>query len=284
MLRQQRESNRRFDALRNSDQLSRNSAVARKIALQSIENIYRKPTKGEAKLLAPAKEDLRKYAQFLRQPGTGLIKLIADRGCADFIIVTNVSAQCLKYSMPGAGSSYSFRKENYRPRRLSDITFRDNNFQSAGIFAHALLVNVGDVSLEEISLQTEGLKFLNEFEATDDFEKAIEIDRQITGGIENDSFTYKRGLAAAENTTYVLRSIAYRGNYYRAIQGFVYNELDFDRRKDIIVAFRIIRREADGVTILWKRLAEKDSPKVKRKSKDDSDEKDNFLAKESVYQ
>ena len=79
-----------------------------------------------------------------------------------------------------------------------------------------------------------------------------------------------------------MRSIAYKGSYYRAIDGFLYDELDFDKRKDVTVAFRIIRRDEESVTIIWKQLAEKDSPKVKRKDKEDSDVKENkFLAKES---
>lgn len=282
-IRRQQESNRRYEALKGSGQWSR-STRSQKLALQSILNTYRKPSKEESKLLTPDKEDLKKYTQFLRQPETGLIKLIADQGCAEHTSVLNVSGECLKYSMPGGGASYSFRTENYRIRRLSDITFKDNSFQSSGILAHALLVNIGDVALEHISLQTAGLKFLTDFETTDDFERARKIDLRLIEGIQDSGFTYKRVLEAAENTTYVLRSIAYRGNHYRAVQGLVYDELDFDRRKDITVAFRIIRRDDDSVTILWKRLSEKNSPKVKKNGKDDSDVKENkLLAKKSEY-
>ena len=281
MIRQQEETNRRFDELRNSGNRANNN-LSRTLAIQNINNIYRKPTKNEFELLAPNKEDLKKYAQFLRQSNTGLLKLIDDQGCAENTIVVNASEDCLKYSMPGAGSSYSFRTENYRIRRLSDLTYTDDSFQSSGILAHAMLVNVGDIPLEQISLQTKGLKFLTEFQTVTDFDKAKEIDRQFFQGIEKDGFVYRRVLYAKENTTYILRSIAYKGSYYRAIDGFLYDELDFDKRKDVTVAFRIIRRDEESVTIIWKQLAEKDSPKVKRKDKEDSDVKENkFLAKES---
>ena len=162
MIRQQEETNRRFDALRNGGNRANNN-LSRTLAIQNINNIYRKPTKNEFELLAPNKEDLKKYAQFLRQSNTGLLKLIADQGCAENTNVLDVSEVCLKYSMPGAGSSYSFRTENYRIRRLSDLTYADDSFQSLGILAHAILVNVGDIPLEQISLQTKGLKFLTEF-------------------------------------------------------------------------------------------------------------------------
>ena len=281
MIRQQEETNRRFDALRNGGNRANNN-LSRTLAIQNINNIYRKPTKNEIELLAPNKEDLKKYAQFLRQSNTGLLKLIADKGCAENTIIVNASEDCLKYSMPGAGSSFSFRTANYRIRRLSDLTYTDDSFQSSGILAHAILVNVGDIPLEQISLQTKGLKFLTEFQTVTDFDKAKEIDRQFIEGIEKDGFIYRRGLFAKENTTYILRSIAYRGNYYRAIDGFLYDELDFDKRKDITIAFRIIHRDEESVTIIWKQLAEKDAPKVKRKNKEDSDVKENkFLAKTS---
>lgn len=279
-IRQQEDANVRFDALRNSGNRSGNN-VSRTIAIQNITNIYRKPTKDEFGLLVPNKEDLKKYAQFLRQSNTGLLKLIADKGCAENTNIVNASEVCLKYSMPGAGSSFSFRTANYRIRRLSDLTYTDDSFQSLGILAHAILVNVGDIPLEQISLQTKGLTFLNDFQTVTDFDKAKEIDRQFIEGIEKDGFVYRRGLFAKENTTYILRSIAYRGNYYRAIDGVLYDELDFDKRKDVTIAFRIIRRDEESVTIIWKQLAEKDSPKVKRKNKEDSDTKENkFLAKE----
>lgn len=282
LMRQQDENNRRFEALRNVSSAGTNSESSRRIALQNILNIYRKPTKKEFKLLAPEKEDYKKYEQFLSRSNTGLLKLVADQGCDENTNVLNVSEDCVKYSMPGAGSSYSFRIENYRLRRLSDLTYTDNSFQSLGIMAHAILVSVGDIPLEQVSLQTKGLKFLTDFKPAADFEKAKEIDLQFINGIEKDGFTYSRGLNAKENTTYILRSIAYQGSYYRTIQGFAYDELGFDKRKDITVAFRIIRRDEESVTIIWKRLEEKESPKVKRNDKEDSDKKENkFLAEET---
>ena len=113
-IRQQEDANVRFDALRNGGNRSGNN-VSRTIAIQNITNIYRKPTKNEFGLLAPNKEDLKKYAQFLRQSKTGLLKLIADKGCAENTNIVNASEDCLKYSMPGAGSSQPVRQFRKRP-------------------------------------------------------------------------------------------------------------------------------------------------------------------------
>jgi hypothetical protein len=86
-------------------------------------------------------------------------------------------------------------------------------------------------------------------------------------GIRRDGFLYRRGLFIVENTTFALRSIAYEGKHYRAINGLTYNEFDYDKRNDVIVVFRIVEKdEAGNVTILWKELSEKNSPKLKIKA------------------
>lgn len=280
MIRQNEETNRRFEALRSAGQYDgRISNSVRSAALQTIGNIYRKPTKEELKLLSANKDDLKRYAPFLQQPDTGMTKLMLDRGCAEYTSVLNVSEECLKYSMPGAGSSFSFRTENYRIRRLADINYTEEGFYSPGILTHSILVNIGDVPLEDVTLQTKGVKFLTDFETITDFEKAREADKQITGGIEKGGFFYSRKAATLEDTTYVLRSIAYRGSYFRAVQGFVYDELDFDDRRDITVAFRIIRRDDESVTILWRILVKQKSPAIKKPDKDDLKAEENkFMA------
>lgn len=269
-LRRQQETNRRFEALRSLGEYNRriNNSV-RSAALQTINNIYRKPNKEESKLLAAEKDDLKKYAPFLRGSDTGLTKLMMDRGCAEYTSVLNVSEECRKYTMPGAGSSFSFRTENYRIRRLADLTYREDGFYSPAVLSHSILVNIGDFPLEQTTMQTNGVKFLTDFETVTEFEKAREIDKQINDGIENGGFFYSRKAEAAENTTYILRVVAYRGSYFRAAWGFVYDELDFDDRRDVTVAFRIVRRDAESATILWKILANQKSPAIKKPNRDE---------------
>jgi len=232
---------------------------------QNVEPLYRKPTKKELKAIEPRRELFDKYAAFLRQPKTGLTKLIDDKGCAENTKVVVATENCLQYTMPGAGSSFSFRTENYRIPRLADLTFTDKSFQAGGVLLHGIFVNIGNVRLEEVNLQTKGLKYLADFQPEPDYEKGKNLDLQLMQGIRNDGFLYRRGLFVVENTTFALRSIAYSGKYFRAVKNLTYNEFAFDRRKDVIVVFRIVEKdEAGNVTILWKELQEKDSPEVKR--------------------
>ena len=232
---------------------------------KEVAPLYRKPTDKELKTVEPSREILEKFAGFLRQPNTGLTKLIDDKGCADNTKIVVATDNCLKYTMPGAGSSFSFRTESYRIGRLADLTYTDKSFQAAGVLLHGIFVNIGNVPLGDVTLATKGMKYLVEFQPEPDYEKGKAIDQQLTQGVKQDGFLYRRGLYTVENTTFALRSVAYGGKYFRAVRNLTYNEFDYDKRKDVIVVFRIVERDAEGsVTILWKMLQEKDSPEIKR--------------------
>lgn len=233
---------------------------------KNVEPLYRKPTSKELKTVEPRRELFAKYAEFLRQPDTGLTKLIDDKGCAGNTKVVVATDNCLKYTMPGAGSSFSFRTETYRIPRLSDITFTNKSFQAAGVLLHGIFVNLGDVPIEQVTLGTKGMKYLTDFQPVRDYKKGGAIDLQLTEGVRQDGFLYRRGLYIVENTTFALRSVAYGGKYFRAVNKITYNEFDYDKRKDVIVVFRIVEQDAENnVTILWKILQEKDSPDIKRR-------------------
>jgi len=241
-------------------------ALRQMILQASVQPIYRKPTRQELNTIAPSAGLLKQFDAFLSQENTGMFKLVVDSGCAGNLSIVSAKEKCLKFTMPGAGNSYSFRTNNYRIRHLADLTFTGSSFQVTGVLTHGILVNLGDVPLESVTLQTAGVKFLAEFQPADDFERAQIIDQQLVAGIKRDGFLYSRGLSALENTTYVLRSIAYNGKVMRSIRGIPYNELDFDNRKDITIAFRVVRSDFDGsLTILWKELLKKDAPKIRRK-------------------
>lgn len=235
------------------------------ILLDSIQPLYRKPTKKELEAIAPNQADLNKYADFLKQSKTGITKLMAQLNCSENTSVVSATPECLIYSMPGAGSSFSFRVDNYRIRRLADLTLAGDSFQATGTLINGIMVNLGDIPIEEVALTTKGVEFINEFEPPTDYNKAMEAAQQLQEGIEKNGFTYQNVLPVEENKTYFLRSIAYRGNSPRSVQGVTYDEFEFDKREDIFVAFRVIREDNDGnVTIVWKELKSQKSPKLKK--------------------
>lgn len=233
--------------------------------VQMIKSLYRKPNKKESALLAPKPADLSRYRRYLERPGTGLVKLMPDLGCGENPQVLVATPICRRYTMPGGGAAYSFRKQRYRIWRLADLLHKDGIIHAVGIRSQGILVTLGDVPLENVSLRTAAVRFLIEFQPETEFEDAKKQNRKLLEGITRNGFYYRKALRAVENTTYVLRSVAYRGRFYRAVGGVVYNELDYDKRRDVIIAFRIVRQDSsDGsITLLWKELANRKSPKLK---------------------
>ncbi len=233
-------------------------------ALENLALLYHKTTDKELKLLAPNVEDLAKFKIFLQQPDTGIFKLAADIGCSDDTNILVATPDCLDYTMSGGGNSYSFRMKDYRLRRLADINFTNSSFQASGVFLHGFFAELGDIPLEQVNLQTKGVEFAAAFKPEPNFEKAKEIDSQLANGISENGFSYRRAVAAKDDTTYILRSIAYKRKFSRYVDGLTYDEMHYDKRKDVLIAFRVIRRDDNGsLTVVWKQLRSQSSPKTK---------------------
>ena len=247
-----------------SDQSSRGRPPG-PAAIANIGGIYREPTKKELKKITPDAADLQKFANFLRSRRTGIVKLESYSGCGDSTRVISASEDCLKYSIPGGGSDYSFRKNNYRLARLADLRYGQGVFSSPGVLQQAVFVGLGDVPLESVGTATPGTSYIADLAPPKQLSIAVSFGENLSRGIEKDGFYYASEIRAVEGITYVLRSIAYEGKVFRSIGGVVFNEIDLDDRADIIVAFRIIRvHETGAVTILWKELDKKEAPELVR--------------------
>lgn len=236
---------------------------------QEIEDLYRKTGKKDLTLLAVNSDSSAKYKAFLQQKNTGLIKLLPNADCNKDLNVVTAKEKCLKYDFPGAGSSYSFRLADYRINRLSDLIFDGESFLSNGVWSQGILVAVGDIPLEKLTVEDPAMKYLIDFQPSVEQSKAGEDQQKLIDGVKINGYTYAQSAGVMQNTTYALRSIAYQGKFYREHKGIIYDELAFDKRKDIIVGFRIIGKEPDGsILVLWKEMSRKDSPKfLPRKDK-----------------
>jgi hypothetical protein len=95
-------------------------------------------------------------------------------------------------------------------------------------------------------LEHPAVEYLSQFKTPTKESDARTQWRQLDLGLTINEITYKRDLPALVNKTYVLRSI----NYEQA---------------DILVAFRVIRRDADGsVIVAWKTLKKFPVPRLER--------------------
>ncbi len=256
--------NEKYDRLHSIEMMIPKNRVEGHPLLDPKKGIYRNPGKDEVAILAAAEPLVVEYADFLEKRNTGIIKFNADSSCVSDTDVIVASEKCLAYKMPGAGAAYSFRTESYRLPRLADVILLDGIFRTGGVFQHVIMAELGDVPIEAVTLETNGLKYLVDLKPVRDGDEFMRFDDQIVKGINADGFLYRKGHPVKENSTFALRSIAYRGTFIRSVDGIRYDELEFDKRRDVIVAFRVVERDAAGnITIVWKRLKDAESPRLK---------------------
>lgn len=226
-------------------------------------------SKEEKRKLAPAAADLTKYKTFLQSPNTGIFRLFPDSGCRSFGVV-RVDGDCA--NAVADGWNYSFRRSKYSASDFGDVQFKNGKLTSRGFLLQGIFTPLGDVAPESVSLADGALKFLLDFAPSDKSAKMNRQLEQITEGIKIGGYKYTNSVDAAENTTYALRAVAYRLAAESA-RRFSPNNINFDpkflsltddKRIDLIVVFRIVRRaeEDGGITIIWKELQRREAPKL----------------------
>ena len=209
---------------------------ARAQAAADIESLRAQLKAKEAVLLSAPSEDRKAHAEFLAQKGTGLVRLLPREKWDG------------KLSTRGDGAFYSFASRTHEYGRATDIGL-DQDYFGVG-FAGAsfgFMSNVGDVPLELLSVDAEPVRFPASFRAP-----TLEADARAAyrsfevDGRREGEFVYKNHLPVAVGSTYVVRSINYD-------------------ESDVLVAFRVIRKDTDGsVVLLWKMLEEFPKPTLQR--------------------
>jgi hypothetical protein len=258
--------NARFDRLRSMEIMIPKDRAAVHPLLDPKTGIYRRPGKDEVLVLGVAQPLLTKYEAFLKAPDTGIVKLNAESSCISDKDILVASEQCLPFKMPGAGTAYSFRTGSYRLPRLADVILIDGIFRTGGIFQQVVMAELGDIPIEDVTLNTIGMKRLVDLQPVKDSEEFAKFGALNSKGIWSDGLLYRNGQRVKIDSTFALRSIAYRGNYFRSIDGISYDELEYDKRRDVIVAFRVVDKDENGnVTITWKRLRDIEAPKLEVK-------------------
>lgn len=262
--REQAARNKRFDNIQNRIFNPKTTPDNRTNVINGARKAFpfKQKINGEQKKrLLPAQSDLTQYASFLGQPKTGLIKLFSDAGCEKNAYLLRADQECLNW-IPNSGF-YSFREREYTTEYLADIRLEDDFLVSDGVLSHGILVALGKIPLENVTLDSAGMSFLVNFQPEQKNRDAYQQFVQITNGLKSDGFLYKNTLPVDSETTYALRVIAYRGKYLQTYRGFRFNLLEGDKRADITLAFRVIRKSNDGsVSLLWKELRSEQAIKL----------------------
>lgn len=194
--------------------------------LQSkMESLHTQIQAKEKVFLAPSAEDLATFGEFLRQPDTGIARLMPRETYDGKLLIR------------GGGAYYSFARMTNETGFGSEIGLEQGQLRVG--FAGAdfgFLTSLGDVAIESVTAEQRGVSLLAEFKTPSAEPDAREQQRRSGTGFEADGFTYRNVLPANLNTTYAVRAINYR-------------------LSDLLVVFRITRQDSDGSLILvWKIL------------------------------
>jgi len=193
--------------------------------ISEIDSLHSQLKAKEAELLSPSEEDKTAFADFLKQPETGLIRLLPREKFKG------------KLSIRGDGTFYSFAQLSQEYGHGSDIGLEKEKLRVgfAGV-SYGFLLMLGDVPLEDVDLETAGVPFLSNYVAPSTMHAATEEKRRKIEGVQANGLTYRGEIPAVVKKTYIVRSIEYRSS-------------------DTLVAFRIVRQDTDGsLIILWKML------------------------------
>ncbi|HEV2859495.1 MAG TPA: hypothetical protein VGX48_00655 [Pyrinomonadaceae bacterium] len=202
-------------------------------AAAEIESLREQIKAREAVLLAPAPEDYEAHAAFLSQPETGLLRLLPREKWNS------------KLSTRGDGAFYSFARKTHEYGYGTDIGLEGDKLQVGFAGANfGFVANLGDIPLASVTTESEGVKYLAAFDTPAGEPEAREQQRRTRAGFEVDGHRYTNRLPAAANNTYIMRSVDYQNS-------------------DTLVAFRVLRKDADGsVVLLWKVLKKFPKPKL----------------------
>jgi len=220
-----------------------------------------KLTREQKSYLIPEQTDSVRYASFLGQSKTGLIKLFSDAGCEKNANLLRADKECLKW-IPNS-AFYSFREREHTTEYLADIRLEKDFLISDGVLSHGILVALGKIPLENVTLDSPGMNFLVNYQPESKNKDAYNQFVQITKGVKSGNFLYKNILPADVDITYALRVIAYQGRFLQTFRGLRFNVLNGDERADLTLVFRVIRKSEDGsISLLWKEIQRKDAPKL----------------------
>lgn len=213
-------------------------------------------------------EHVRAFDTLLQDPRNGVVKIFPNFDCVTSKTI-RVDGQCADF-VPES-SDFSFRHKAYTTFLYHDIGYEKDLLISRGFFSQGMIVSLGDVDIAGVGLESAGVKYLASIVPATSPNEAKAAIAKFAVGFEADGKTFRDGVEAAENTVYAVRVIAYKlGNTLSpptqstSMEEMKLLSLNYDKRDDIIVVFRVVRKEKNGgLTVVWRELQRKEAPKLK---------------------
>ena len=195
-------------------------------------------SKLEKAFLSASEDDRAAYADFLRQPDTGLIRLLPRE---------TYDNKTEGLSLRGGGAYYSFKQRTNEYVNSTDIGLEQGILISGFAGAnYGMLVSLGDVPLETITWETPAVRVLGQHAPAEDEPHARIEQRRASEGATIDGVSFRGRQPLRLNSVYVVRSV----NYHTS---------------DILVAFKVVRiDDDDSAIILYKVLKKYPTPILAR--------------------
>ncbi|HJZ81046.1 MAG TPA: hypothetical protein VKD91_11895 [Pyrinomonadaceae bacterium] len=200
---------------------------AKRAELENLENRF----------LGASEADIAANDEFLLQPDTGITRLLPRETFDNKNLLTT----------RGGGSYYSFTRRTHEYGSGTQIGLEQDELKVSFAGAdYGMLARLGDLPLNTLNLDNPAAKFLASYEAVSEEPQARLEYRRFADGVKVDDVLFKTRQQAIVNNTYVLRGIHYSDS-------------------DVLVAFRIVRKDLDdSVIILWKVLRKYPRPVLVR--------------------
>ena len=215
---------------------------SRQELLAQIENKRAELQTLQEKFLAPSDGDRSAFSEFLKQPGTGLIRLLPRESFDE------TPQKHGKLTIRGGGAYYSFVRLTHEYGYGSDIELQQKHLSVGFAGAdYGIVTIIDEVPLENVTPELPPAAFLLAYNPPSE-EAAVRQEGQTfrDAGKTIDGVAYRSRLPVQVNATYLLRSISYRDS-------------------DVLVAFKVVRQDSDGsVVIAWKLLKKFPKPELTR--------------------
>jgi hypothetical protein len=198
------------------------------------------------------------YEKNLRNSGWGIVKLISPVDCS-LVKTESRLGNCLQENanILEFANAFSFRESKRNVFARSDLALAGDFLVTGRHSVQTIIVSLGDTPIESLTIDSPGITHLASFRPSTQ-EKDIDGEFQLyKNGLTVASFetgseikhSFGKVSKVIENTTYAVRSVAYRP----------VNAEPLGKDKDIITVFRIVKKYEDGaITILWRELARND--------------------------
>lgn len=156
-----------------------------------------------------------------------------------------------KLIIQGGGAYYSFTTKSHDYQKIAQIELSQNNLSVGFAGAdYGFIADLGEISLSDITKETDEVNFLANYKPPTN-EPEIRIEQRKAHNYEADSISYKSNVPAKVGHSYILRAISFSD-------------------ADVLVAFKITRKDTDGsLIIFWKLLEKFEIPQIKSAASND---------------